>query len=324
LVFGEIRDLGFISDGVEFDTRKITRIGFEMNQDLSHYSKYQKAYAADYHEYLQSINFETDSKSEFLDLKNKIQEEIRTLLPAFEGNPTGYLSAIEEQKEKTAMQVKELGAESVLPVFMRLYEISYNRINKILLHPDAKSFQYHNEAGGYLDLHTRLWEETRSLFGIDIESLPLIEQSGTNYLRFKPADCVVLDAVHFFVNINKYDSISFQGFLKCLVDLGYRISLESIDWNRVASYGTQEASRAAKLWYFLNLGKMWLELDIPENVLIKLSAASDSRELRALESIDPLRLLFNEPQEAIKAYQKKYLMPSKSSWLKYLSVFQKK
>lgn len=321
---GEIRELGFISDGVEFDTRRITRIGFDMNQDLSHYSQYQEAYGVDYKEYLQGISLGTDPKSELQDLKNEIRNEIRALIPAFEGNPAGYLAAIEEQKEKTAAQIKELGAESLLPVFMRLYEISYNRINKILLHPEAKSFQYHNEAGGYLDLHTRLWKETRSLFGINIESLPLTKHSETNYLRFEPADCVVLDAVHFFVNINKYGSISYQGFLKCLVDLGYRILLEPIDWDRVASYGTQHASRAAKLWYFLNLGRIWLKLDIPESVLTKLATASDSRELRALESIDQLCLLFNEPQNAIKVYREKYLMPSKASWLKYFSVFQKK
>lgn len=320
----ELRDLGFISDGVEFDTRRITRIGFDMNQDLSQYAQYQKAFTADYQEYIQGTSLGSDPKSEFQNLKKKIQDEIRGLIPAFEGNPTGYLAAIEEQKETTATQIKELGGESLLPAFMRLYEISYNRINKILLHTDAKSFQYHNEAGGYLDLHTRLWEETSSIFGIDIESLPLIEQSGTNYLCFKPADCVVLDAVHFFVNINKYGSISFQGFLKCLIDLGYRILLEPIDWDRVAGYGTQQASRAAKLWYFLNLGRIWLKLDIPESVLSKLSAASDSRELRAMDSIDPLCLLFNEPQKAIKAYREKYLMSSKSTWVKYFSIFQKK
>ncbi|MBU4370133.1 nucleotidyltransferase family protein [Patescibacteria group bacterium] len=148
------------------------------------------------------------------------------------------------------------------------------------LHFLPNSFNYNSP---YPDIMT-LWN--------NIEKI-----SNCHLYKLKPEARVLYDANHFFIHLHSHKIYNnghyeFHAHLKRICDLAYNLQQETIDWKSLINMVNKQ-NLSGQLYYYLFLGKKWLNLDIPTGILQKLKANSSKLELFFLNRMDDL-LIFSD------------------------------
>jgi len=198
---------------------------------------------------------------------------------------------------------------------MRKKEISYGiRSNKY------KNFNYFlsgsNNKGGLFELHF-----FPNSYCYPKNHLPFTEiwkhsyDNKYNLKSIDPAIRILYDADHFFLHL-QYHHISengldtFIGNLKRLCDLGFNLLYEkkSIDWNKLINIANKY-NISGTAYGYLWLGKKWLNLEIPQNVIDALKKQSNKIQIKLIHSLNALNIFQDKRDLKTSLYVKLFLMP---------------
>jgi len=191
---------------------------------------------------------------------------------------------------------------------------SINRVIKLQETPyNEKNLSYHHPTGVLVDVHLQLFADNLpfKVFMEKLETKP--KTKYTHMLRYE--DSIIVDACHFCFNLSKYrNPDGFQGFLKYLTDLLYKISFKKIDWNKVVEKAKQTNS-SPQVWFYLSSAKKYLETPISQKYIKQLKKDSGFLQNAILRLISGKKLLFNQPNFFVKLYSIMYL---KAGWVRIL------
>ena len=198
---------------------------------------------------------------------------------------------------------------------MRKQEISYGiRSNKY------KNFNYFlpgsNNKEGLLELHF-----FPNSYCYPKNHLPFTEtwkhsyDNKYNLKSIDPAIRILYDADHFFLHL-RFRHISenglntFIGNLKRLCDLGFNLLYEknSIDWDKLINIANKY-NISGTAYGYLWLGKKWLNLEIPQNVIDALKKQSNKIQIKLIHSLNALNIFQDKRDFKTNLYVKLFLMP---------------
>jgi len=176
---------------------------------------------------------------------------------------------------------------------------------------NEKNLSYHHLTGVLVDVHLQLFADNLP-FKVFMEKLETEPKTKyTHILRYE--DSIIVDACHFCFNLSKYKNPDgFQGFLKYLTDLLYKISFKEIDWNKVVEKAKQTNS-SPQVWFYLSLAKKYLETPISQKYIKQLKKDGGFLQNAILRLISGKKLLFNQPNFFVKLYSIMYL---KAGWVR--------
>jgi len=199
---------------------------------------------------------------------------------------------------------------------MRKQEISYGiRNNKY------KNFNYFfqnsNNKGGLLELHffpNNYCNPKNYLPFSEIWKHSYVNECGLRSIE--PTSRILYDADHFFLHL-RFRHISENGLntfivnLKRLCDLGFNLLYEknSIDWNKLINIANKY-NISGNTYGYLWLGKKWLNLDIPQNVLDVLKKQSPKIQIKLIHSLNVLNIFQDKRDFHTNLYTKLFLMPT--------------
>jgi len=175
----------------------------------------------------------------------------------------------------------------------------------------------HSNQGGLLELH---FSPNKYLYPKN--HLPFSEIWKHSYTNehglqsIEPFLRILYDADHFFRHL-KYRRVSengldtFIGNLKRLCDLGFNLLYEkdSIDWKKfieiAAKYNLSENA-----YGYLWLGKKWLNLEIPQNVLDSLKKQANKIQIKFIHSLNALLIFQDKKIPLLNLYARLFLYHS--------------
>jgi len=212
------------------------------------------------------------------------------------------------------MENEELQAYS--GIMIQNLTSSINRVRKLReTFYCRKNLNYHHTSGILIDVHLQLFADNLP-FKVFMEKLETEPKSKyTNTLCYE--DSIVVDACHFCFNLSKYKNFyAFQGFLKYLTDLLYKISFKKFDWDKVVEKAKQTNS-CPQVWFYLSLSKKYLNAPISKKCIRQLKKDGGFLQNFILGLISRKKLLFNKPSFFVKVYSIMYL---KDSWVKIFTT----
>ncbi|MEX1013699.1 MAG: hypothetical protein WDZ80_00885 [Candidatus Paceibacterota bacterium] len=203
-------------------------------------------------------------------------------------------------------EIKEI--ENYSKFILKDLSKSLNRATKIkeILNQKEKVFHYNYKNTSFVDIHFEIFPE---YLPFRIKKLDLNKEKIDDYLcSLKLEDSIILDACHFVFNLSKHNKPEhFQGFLKYLIDLPYKIkNKKELEWNYILEKSKETNSGSQVLFYF-KIAKDNLGVPIPEKIIKELKKSSSKIQNIILSLIPDYALLFNEVSLPIKIYSKMYL-----------------
>jgi len=151
-----------------------------------------------------------------------------------------------------------------------------------------------------------------------------LKTNKKNICILEPEIDLIAQANHFFLHLGYNDKqenrlTTFLGFLERLIDLHY-ILKQNIDWTKIIKLSI-EYQVQHQTYYYLNLGKKYLNLNIPPYVLKTLRKSLKFSNKISLSLLKDLPILYDAQKPSIKIYSKRFLKkkgkkPKKNSFSK--------
>ncbi|PIN85520.1 MAG: hypothetical protein COV47_01730 [Candidatus Diapherotrites archaeon CG11_big_fil_rev_8_21_14_0_20_37_9] len=291
---------GFLSCGVEFQNEL-----FEINNKKMNYSNFTAFTFEINHNLPAYLTYLNEIKKaiknvKFFQLANKKDFFIINGLRAKFSDPFMLIKQLKIAKRKKRRALKEKNPARLDFPELSVYNQAINRVNKIIEHHSkVKSFNYTHLSAGYVDMHFKLFNSPAP-FNLNFNELPRIKL-GENLFAVKNEAGIIMDACHFTSNLKKYDQRNeFHGFLKYISDLKFR-SRKKIDWDLVTTLA-EKALACPQTWFYLTLANKFLGCKVPQKTIETLESNSSKFQLALLSRINPMKLLFNEPDFFVKLY----------------------
>lgn len=135
-----------------------------------------------------------------------------------------------------------------------------------------------------------------------------------NIFELQPEIDILSQANHFFLHLNynekqKNRLRTFLGFLERLVDLSY-ILKQDINWDKVLELSVKNKI-SHQTYYYLLLGKKYLNLDVPSSILKSLKKKTKFKHKLGILLLNNLNILKDTYNFKIRIYSKKFLKNKK-------------
>jgi len=246
-----------------------------------------------------NIILEQKNLLKILELKRK-----KELITAINNIETDLFTITMKNILFTPLENEELQIYS--DMIIKKLNASINRVKKLRETPYfEKNLNYHHASGILIDVHLQLFTDNLP-FKVFMENLETEPKNKYTYiLRYE--DSIIVDACHFCFNLSKYKNFyAFQGFLKYLTDLLYKISFKKIDWDKIVKKAKQTNS-SPQVWFYLSLAKKYLDAPVPEKTIKQLKKDSGFLQNAIFRLISGKKLLFNQANFFVKLYAIMYL-----------------
>jgi hypothetical protein len=138
-----------------------------------------------------------------------------------------------------------------------------------------------------------------------------LSEFKNNFGEIKPYVRIIYNTEHFFAHL-KYHKIFYNGHttfhchLERICDMGYEIEQNNINWEKLIKLA-KESKLSTKVFTYLNIGKKYLNFEIPNKALKQLKKDSNKIELFFINRINKLNILQDKRSFWVEIYARLFL-----------------